>query len=63
MKTRASKILAIGVLLIAVHLPIVASAVTRDQVRSEGRFNRIIRIVKKILKVTPLDEVPAIPKP
>lgn len=63
MKTRASKIFTIGVLLVAVHLPIVASAATRDQPTWEGRFSRVIRIVKKLLKVTPLDEVPSIPKP
>jgi hypothetical protein len=63
MKTRASKFFAIGVLLVVVSLPIVASAASRDQVRPEGRFTRIIRIVKKILKATPLDEVPSIPKP
>jgi hypothetical protein len=42
----------------------VASAASRDGgIDRDGRFNRIIRIVKKILKVTPQDEVPSIPKP
>lgn len=63
MKLRTARFLTIGVLLVAVHLPIVASAATRDQNPGEGRIGRVIRIVKKILKVTPLDEVPTIPKP
>ena len=64
MKLRTSRILAIGALLIAVNLPMVASAASRDGgIDRDGRFNRIIRIVKKILKVTPQDEVPSIPKP
>jgi hypothetical protein len=65
MKVRVSRLAAIGLLLIAVNIPTVASAATRDGgfPDRDGRFGRIIRIVKHLLHVGPNEDIPTMPKP
>ena len=64
MKVRVSKAAAIGALLVAVYFPTVASAATRDGFfERDGRFNRIIRIVKHLFHVGPNEDIPTMPKP
>jgi hypothetical protein len=65
MKVRVSRFLTVGAILIAVNLPIAASALTRDIERPGpiDRIVRIIKVIKKILKVSPQEEWPGAPKP
>lgn len=64
MKVRVSRLVAIGLLLIAVNIPTVASAATRDGFFDrDGRFNRIIRVVKHLLHVGTDEDIPTMPKP
>jgi hypothetical protein len=65
MNTRVSRPLAIAALLVAMQMPTVASAATRDRDGSpqDPAFTRIVRIVKHLLHLGSNDDFPSIPKP